>query len=220
MLIQAAVLQLSASLLFLSILFYLHPEDTDSHAAPTGITTGTFLPHGTNSWVNGTQHRSQTITGSDSNTNQSQLCQVTSCDSSFHQKNRADNEKLFQTVVWSATCKSTSCLTQPELVLRIKTPAWIAAASKVSSLSEKMPWATAMRFGSLMSKDIHVTAAAPVTTSYGSTAAHLLTSPMTRYWSDDSGSLSDLEFKCYEDTASALFLDGSVAFIERCKHCQ
>lgn len=54
-----------------------------------------WWPYGTNSWMNGMQHRSQTATASYSNINQSQLCHVTSCNSSFHKKNGADNENCF-----------------------------------------------------------------------------------------------------------------------------
>lgn len=128
---EAVVLQLFASLLFHLMLFCLQLKMLIHMQIPLELLLVPFCTarwlYGTNSWRNGTQHCSQTIAGSYSNRNQSQLCHVTSCKSSFHEK----NWKLFHATAWFATCRSTSDAIQPELVIRRKIQALIVAVTDV-----------------------------------------------------------------------------------------
>lgn len=136
MLIQA-VLQLLVYLLFHLMLFYVQLRiSTDMQIPPELLlvphcTAG--YPYGSKSSVKGMPHPSQTISGSCSNISQSQLYHnfVMSCNSSFHEKNWADNWNWLHTTARSATCKATPYEIQPELVTRTGGQALIVAVTKV-----------------------------------------------------------------------------------------
>lgn len=87
LLMQVVVLQLFASLLLM--LFYVQLRMLIRMQIPVELLLVPFCtacwPYGTDSWTKGTQHHSQTMTGSYSNVNQSRLWHIASCNSSFNE---------------------------------------------------------------------------------------------------------------------------------------
>jgi len=141
-----------------------------------------------------------------------------SCNSSFQERDGAESQKLLHASVCSAVCKPASCVTQPQLLSRRKIQAFTGfslAAAQV--LSPKWEDALGYRY-TFCQPDVKRHLRNWCWPPYLPIApSHTRTLSTASYWNDDRSSLPNLELKTTEDGAGGLFMDGSIALIERCK---